>query len=170
MDHEKHHLFTIQGDVGQNFQANMIANFVSNETRNSYEAKIAARSVDMTYTLVDAQGVPLGTFNKRGGPNNSMFTLTDGQGQPRVTVALERGMMGGITATAMYPDGRPMMQTHGNLMRHDFMIKDPNGRDLAKVHEAWASVRDTYNLDLLGDIDPLFPLAFAVLIDYEKVK
>lgn len=160
----------IRADAGQFYQANSYGNWVGNMTGSSYDRKLAERSTDMTYTLTDSQGNPLAAFSKRGGPNHSMFTLTDAQGQPRVTVNLERGVMGGITATAVFPDGRPMMQTHGNLMRHDFVIKDPSGNDLAKVHEAWASVHDTYNLDVLGSIDPLFPLAFAILIDYEKVK
>jgi uncharacterized protein YxjI len=50
------------------------------------------------------------------------------------------------------------------------MIKDPGGRDLAKVHEAWVAVRDTYNVDMMGNIDPLYPLVFTTRIDFEKVK
>jgi len=68
------------------------------------------------------------------------------------------------------PEGRPMLQSSGNLVRHNFMIKDPGGKDLAKVHEAWVAVRDTYNVDMIGSIDPLYPLVFTILIDFEKVK
>ena len=170
MNAEKRHLFAVKGDIGQNMQANMMGSFVQRATRSSYDARIAERSSDMTYSLVDAQGTLLGTFNKQGGANVSMFTLTDLGGRPWVTVTLDRGAFGGIKATAVYPDGRPMMETHGNLMRHDFLIKGPSGSELAKVHEAWAAVRDTYNVDIMGNIDPLYPLAFAILIDYEKVK
>ncbi len=170
MDHEKRHLFTVKGDVAQNLTSNALGSMIGRATGSGYDKRIAERTMDMTYTLVDPQGSILGVFQKQGGANSSMFTLSDVRGQPRVVVTLARGMAGGITATAVYPDGRPMMQTHGNLIRHNFLIKDPSGNDLAKVHEAWAAVRDTYNVDLLGPIDPLFPLAFAVLIDYEKVK
>jgi uncharacterized protein YxjI len=170
MDPEKRHLFAVKGDVGQNLRANMLGGLVRQATGSSYGARIAERSTNMTYSLVDAQGTVIGSFAKQGGANTSMFTLTDLTGRPWVTVTLDRSAFGGIKATAVYPDGRPMMETHGNLMRHDFLIKDPNGGELAKVHEAWAAVRDTYNIDIVGNIDPLYPLSFAILIDYEKVK
>ncbi|MCI4347659.1 MAG: zinc-ribbon domain-containing protein [Thermoplasmata archaeon] len=170
MDHEKRHLFAVKGDVVQQMQSNLMGSFLQKATGSSYLGRVGERSTNMTYSLVDAQGTLIGTFSKQGGPNESIFTLTDLTGRPCVTVTLNRGGFGGITAVAVYPDGRPMMQTHGNLMRHDFRIRDPGGAELAKVHEAWASVRDTYNIDIEGNIDPLYPLAFAILIDYEKVK
>ena len=61
-----------------------------------------------------------------------------------------------------------MFTTRGNLLRHNFSIHDPTGGEEAKVHEAWASVRDTFNLDLVGEIDPLCPIILAILIDREK--
>jgi uncharacterized protein YxjI len=161
MDHEKRHLFEVKGNVAQEMKSNFLGNIAGS---------FGERSGNMTYSLVNSQGAVVGTFNKQGGPNESVFTLIDVQGRPWVTVSLARGGFGGITATAVSPDGRPMMETKGNLMKHDFKIHDPSGAELAKVHEAWASVRDTYNIDLLGNIDPLYPLAFAILIDYEKVK
>jgi uncharacterized protein YxjI len=170
MDHEKRHLFAVKGDVVQQMQSNMMGSLLSRATGSSYMAGVGERSTNMTYSLVDAQGAIIGTFTKQGGANDSVFTLTDLQGRPWVIVTLNRGGFGGITATAVYPDGRPMLQTHGNLLRHDFRIRDPSGAELAKVHEAWAAVRDTYHIDTEGNIDPLYPLVFAILIDYEKVK
>lgn len=168
MDPEKNHLFTIQGDVGQNLTGNTLGALVGGT--GSYFGRMAARSVSMTYTLVNAQGTRAGTILKEGGANHSRFTLVDASGQPLFIIALERGLMGGITATAMAPDGRPMLQTSGNLVRHNFMIKNSVGKDLAKVHEAWVAVRDTYNIDMLGNTDPLYPLVFTILIDFEKAK
>lgn len=167
MDPQKNHLFTVRGDTGQNLTGNFLGNMVGGD---GYLGRYVARSVNMTYTLVDAQGAVHGTILKEGGANQSTFTLTDASGQRWVTVTLARGMMGGITATAVDPGGRPMMRTSGNLIRHNFMIQDSSGRDLAKVHEAWVAVRDTYNIDMVGGIDPLYPLVFTILIDFEKVK
>jgi hypothetical protein len=169
MDAEKNHLFTIQGDAGQNLTGNALGALIGGGS-NSYFGRLAARSVNMTYSLVNAQGATAATILKEGGANHSRFTLVDSLGQPSVSITLERGIMGGITATATAPDGRPMLQTSGNLVRHNFMIKDSSGKDLAKVHEAWVAVRDTYNIDMLGDVDPLYPLVFTILIDFEKVK
>jgi len=168
MDPAKNHLFTVRGDAGQNLGGNALGNLMGGS--GSYLGRMVARSVDMTYALVNAQGAILGSIHKEGGANRSQFTLMDSTGQRCVVVTLERGLMGGITRTAVAPDGRPMLQSSGNLVRHNFMIKDPGGRDLAKVHEAWVAVRDTYNIDMIGNIDPLFPLVFTILIDFEKVK
>jgi len=168
MDAGKKHLFSVRGDVGQNLGGNALGNLLGGS--DSYMGRMAARSVNMTYSLVNAQGAVLGSIQKDGGANHSQFTLMDSAGQRCVVVTLDRGLMGGITATAVSPDGRPMLQTGGNLVRHNFMIKDPGGKDLAKVHEAWVAVRDTYNVDMMGSIDPLYPLVFTILIDFEKVK
>lgn len=170
MDHEKRHLFAVKGDVAQQAESHVMGSLMERATGSSYLGRIGERSTNITYTLVDARETIIGSFTKQGGANESVFTLTDLQGRPWVSVTLNRGGFGGITATAVYPDGRPMMQTHGNLMRHDFRIRDPSGAELAKVHEAWAAVRDTYNIDIEGNLDPLYPLVFAILIDYEKVK
>ena len=168
MDAGKNHLFTVRGDTGQNLSGNALGGLLGGA--DSYLGRMAARSVNMTYSLVNAQGAVLGSIQKGGGANRSQFTLVDSAGQPCVVVNLERGVMGGITATATSPDGRPILQTGGNLVRHNFMIKDSGGKELAKVHEAWVAVRDTYNVDMIGNVDPLYPLVFTILIDFEKVK
>jgi uncharacterized protein YxjI len=168
MDNEKRHLFTVQGNAGQNLSANALGRMVGGS--DSYLGRLAARSTNMTYSLVDANGTALGTILKEGGANQSTFTLADSSGQRLFVISLQRGVMGGITATAAGSDGTPMLQTSGNLIRHNFMIKDSSGTDLAKVHEAWVAVRDTYNVDMIGSIDPVYPLVFTILIDFEKVK
>jgi uncharacterized protein YxjI len=168
MDPEKRHLFTVQGNAGQNLKGNALGGFMGGS--DSYLGRMMARSVNMSYTLVNASGVALGTILKEGGANQSTFTLADSSGRPLFVISLQRGMMGGITATAASADGKPLLQTSGNLVRHNFMIKDAQGVDQAKVHEAWVAVRDTYNVDMVGAIDPVYPLVFTILIDFEKEK
>lgn len=168
MDAENRHLFTVQGNAGQNISGNMLGSLVGGS--DSYLGRMMARSVNMTYTLTDAQGRTYGTVAKQGAANQSSFTLVDSQGRPYVVVNLERSVIGGIKAAAVDPNGQPMLSTSGNLLRHNFMIKDAQGRDQAKVHEAWVAVRDTYNVDMLGDMNPLYPLVFTIMLDFEKVK
>ena|SRR5208282_3267083 len=168
MDSEKRHLFTVQGSAGQNLSGNALGRLVGGS--DSYLGRMAARSTNMTYALMDANGNGLGRILKEGGANQSTFTLEDSSGQRLFVIMLQRGAMGGITATAVGPDGKPMLQTSGNLARHNFMIKDSAGSELAKVHEAWVAVRDTYNVDMIGSVDPVYPLVFTILIDFEKVK
>lgn len=168
MDAEKRHLFTVQGNAGQNLRSNMLGGLVGGS--DSYLGRLVARGASMSYTLVNPGGAALGTIIKEGGANRSTFTLADSSGQPRFIISVQRGMMGGITATASSADGQPMLQTSGNLVGHNFLIKDGQGSDQAKVHEAWVAVRDTYNVDMIGAIDPVYPLVFTIMIDFEKVK
>jgi len=166
LDSNKRHLFTVQGNTNQNLQGNAMENLLG----GGYLGRLAGRSVNMTYNLTDSHGTLFGTIAKEGGGNSSTFTLTDAAGQRAATIHLQRSLVGGITATAVDGAGHPLLQTSGNLMRHNFMIKGASGHELAKVHEAWVAVRDTYNLDVMGDIDPVYPLVFAVMIDFEKEK
>lgn len=166
MDPEKNLLFTVEGDAGQNVSSALIRGAVG-----GYLGRYAGRSVDMTYALVDRTGTPWATLHKQGSGNNSTFTLVDNAQRPWLMIHVQRSLMGGVQANALAPDGRPMMTTSGNLLRHNFMIRDPQGRDLAKVHEQWVAVRDTYNIDIVGGgMEPLLPLLYAIAIDYEKVK
>jgi uncharacterized protein YxjI len=165
LDAEKRHLFTVQGDVAQNLTGSLVAAEVG-----GYLGRVFARGVDMTYAVVDAMGTRWATLRKQGSPNHATFTLLDNYQRPWVIINLARGLVGGIEAHALYPDGRPMMSTSGNLIRHNFAIRDPAGRDLAKVHEQWIAIADTYNVDLVADIDPLYPIVYSVAIDYEKLR
>jgi len=168
MDPEKNPLFTVQGNASQNLKANLLGSLAGGS--DSYFGRMEARSGEMSYALSNAQGQVLGTIRKQGGANRSTFTMADASGQPWVVVSLERGLMGGITATAVGGDGRPILQTSGSLLGHTFAIQDPQGGDQAKVHEAWVAVRDTYGIDIVGNIDPIYPLLFSIIIDFEKVK
>jgi zinc-ribbon domain len=169
MDPNKRLLFTVQGNASQNFQGNLLGGLVGGF--DSFLGRMEARSVNMSYTLVDGQSQQqLGSILKEGGANQSTFTLTDPSGQRLFVISLQRGLMGGITATASGGDGRPMLQTSGNLVRHNFIIKDAQGIEQAKVHEAWVAIRDTYNVEMLGTVDPVYPLVFTIMLDFEKEK
>jgi uncharacterized protein YxjI len=166
MDAEKRHLFTVEGNPGQNLAGAAVESFFD----SGYVGRALARSVDMSYALVDAMGTRWATLHKQGSSNHATFTLVDNAARPWLVIRLARSLIGGIEATAVYPDGRPMMSTAGNLIRHNFAIRGPAGQDLAKVHQQWVAIRDTYNVDLVADIDPLYPIVYSVAIDYEKER
>jgi uncharacterized protein YxjI len=165
MDAQKNHLFTVQGDAGQNVSAGILEG-----TIGGYLGRYAGRSINMSYSLTDRAGTRWAVLQKQGSGNHSTFTLYDNAQRPWLMIEIQRGLVGGIQATARAPTGQPMMATSGNLIRHNFVIRDPQGQELAKVHEQWIAVRDTYNVDLIGAIDPLFPLVYAIAIDYEKIR
>jgi uncharacterized protein YxjI len=165
MDPEKRHLFTVKENYGEEMRSNLLGGMLGNQVGFG---GTALNRQTLAWTVHDAGGAVRGniTFQINGYHANS--TLTDGAGTPVLMVHVDRGLVGGMTANAALPDGRPMFQSKGNLIHHNFTIHDPAGQEVAKVHEAWASVRDTYRLDLAGPVDPLGPLIFAILIDREK--
>lgn len=161
-DFHKRHLFTIRGNRMMNIEAHEAAK----GTMGTY----GAREYNMSYELVDAAGQVCAQLMKQGAPNLSTFTLADQSGAAQVQIQLKRGLLNSIEASAMWPTGQPMLSTHGSLLRHNFMIKDAGGQDVARVHEDWVAVGDTYGIELTGPADPIYPLVFAIAIDYEKVR
>lgn len=165
LNSEKKHLFTVREGLLQDLKANLMGGIRMREGLGNY---LGGRSLTFTWTVADPTGNTLGTIGIEVLGPTAASTLFDANGAALLTVSVTRGMVGGLTASATLPDGRAMLEAKGNLLRHNFSIHDSAGTEVAKIHEAWASVRDTYNLDLVGDVDPLFPLIFAVLIDREK--
>jgi zinc ribbon protein len=170
LNHEKKHLFTVKENVRQELVSNIL-NRPSAQPQSGFSFRMgvqAAPTQTYVWTVADSSDVPQAQIAIQVTGNAAVSTLSDSAGTPVVAVSVSKSQIGGLHATAAFPDGRSMFQTHGNLLRHNFTIQDPSGKDVAKIHEAWASVRDTYNLDLMGELDPLCPLIFAILIDREK--
>ena len=163
---EKRHLFTVKENMGQEMRSNFMGGLLQNQSSGLGGTAFGQRT--LAWTVHDAAGNLRGNIAFQIAGYHAMSTLTDGAGTPLLVVNVERGLVGGLTATAALPDGRPMFQTKGNLIHHNFSILDPAGKELAKIHEAWASIRDTYSLDLVAPVDPLGALIFAILIDREK--
>ena len=170
MDHQKRHLFTAKENVGQELQSNFLGRSTAGATLPGfYPGLFPSGMVTRTFvwSLHDATGNLQGTIAIQLLGNNAVSTLTDAAGTPILAVNVQRGFTS-MTATAAYPDGRPALEAKGHLISHNFSLHDPTGAEVAKIHEAWASVRDTYNLDVAPRSDPLAPLIFAILIDREK--
>jgi hypothetical protein len=170
LNHEKKHLFTVKENVRQELVSNVLNRNVSQRQPGfSFQMGVQpAQTQTFVWVVADSTDVPQAQITIQVTGSAAVSTLSDSAGTPVLAVSVSRSQLGGLHATAAFPDGRAMFQTHGNLLRHNFSIQDPSGKDVAKIHEAWASVRDTYSLDMEGDIDPLCPLVFAVLIDREK--
>jgi len=163
---EKRHLFTVKENLGQEISSNFMGGMLGNQGSGLGSTAFVQRT--LAWTVHDGAGNLRGNIAFQISGYHATSTLTDAAGTPLLVVNVERGLVGGMTATAALPDGRPMFQTKGNLIHHNFSILDPAGREVAKIHEAWASVRDTYSLDLVAPVEPLAPLIFAILIDREK--
>jgi uncharacterized protein YxjI len=165
MNHEKRHLFTVREGRVQALTTDLLGGM---RMREGLTLNVGGRPLSYSWTVADAPGNPQGAIAIEVQGNTAVSTLSDATGAPVLSIRVQRGMMGGLTATAASSDGRTLLEAKGNLLHHNFSIHDASGAEVAKIHEAWASVRDTYNLDLTGNTDPLFPLIFAILIDREK--
>ncbi|MGD0249395.1 MAG: hypothetical protein ABSB97_00655 [Thermoplasmata archaeon] len=165
---EKRHLFTVKENVGQEMRSNFMGGLLGQQSSGLGSIGMGQRTY--LWTVHDSGGNARGNISFQISGYHAVSTLADAAGTPIFMANVDRGLVGGLTATAAFPDGRPLFQTHGNLLRHNFSILDPSGKEIAKIHEAMVSIRDTYNLDLVGNIDPLYPLIFAILIDREKGK
>jgi len=165
LTHEKRHLFTVKENVGEEMRSNFLGGMLGQGTGIG---GTAFQRRTLAWTIHDAAGAPRGHIAFQISGYHAVSTVTDSAGTPVLVVNVDRGLVGGMTATAALPDGRPVFQSKGNLIHHNFSILDPGARELAKIHEAWASVRDTYSLDLVAPVDPFAAILFAILIDREK--
>jgi hypothetical protein len=169
LNHEKRHLFTVKENVGQDLWANMFRSRPPPRS-GAFFGQLGAPTYTYTWGVEDASRNVQGVIQIQMHGNTAVSTLVNAAGAPILAVSVERSLMGTMNATAAFPDGRAMFQTKGNLIRHSFSVHDPSGGEVAKIHESFASLRDTYNLDIVGNVDPLAPLIFAILIDREKGK
>jgi uncharacterized protein YxjI len=165
LDHQKRHLFTVKENFGAESQQQW-ANLTAGGGILGGLAT-AARTRAFAWSIHDAQGNARGAIAVQLQGSTATSTVSDAGGAPLFVCTINRGFTG-MTASAVGADGRPLLEAKGHLISHNFSLHDPAGAEVAKVHEAWASVRDTYNLDVSAKVDPMAPLLFAILIDREK--
>ena len=160
LNHEKRHLFSMREDL----QKEMLV------TLQNVASSVGVGPLTHVWSIVGSSGGVEGRVAIQESGRVAVSTVVDSNSAPVVVVNVDRGMAGGLTANAAYPDGRPMLSTKGNTLRHTFSIHGPSGEEVAKIHEAWVSVHDAYGLELVGSADPICVLAFALLIDREKAE
>jgi hypothetical protein len=160
LTHEKRALFTMREDL----QKEMLVSL-----QNAASA-VGMGPLTHVWSIVGPSGSVEGRVAIQETGRVAVSTVVDSNNTPVVVVNVDRGMAGGLNANAAYPDGRPMLSTRGNTLRHNFSIHAPSGGEVAKIHEAWVSAHDAYGLELVGAADPICVLAFALLIDREKAE
>jgi len=173
MDHEKRHLFSLGENVAAELQANWNSFFQPAQPGQPrfqvHWGPGPARTVSNFWGVEDAHGNLVGALALEVLGGQAVVTLSEAGGAPVLTVHVNRGMMS-IEARATAPDGRPLLEARGGLVHHNFSIHDALGTEVAKIHESYVSVRDSYEVDLVGPVDPVNAVVFAVLIDHYKGK
>jgi hypothetical protein len=171
MDPEKRHLFTIGENMREEVQVgwqNLLGHAPGGEPGMVNWGGVAHPMMSY-WVLNDVAGNLRGTLTLQVNQGAAMCTLADAAGLPSLIVNVTHGALS-ITADATTSGGQPMLEARGNLMHHNFSIHDASGTEVAKIHEAWASMRDTYHLELVANVDPLSAIVFAILIDHYKGK
>ena len=159
--HEKRPLFRLREDRGQELQALAQGGAAAALLNWGTPTKV--------WVLVDSTGASQGRIAVRESPSNVQSMVLDSHGVPLLQVAVER-RLGGLQAQAASADGRSTLTAKGNLLGHNFSLHDGSGAEVAKIHEAWASMHDAYGLELTGGVDPVSAVIVAVLIDRERIE
>ena len=61
-------------------------------------------------------------------------------------------------------DGGEDLKAHGNIVDHEYEI-ERDGDKVAEVSKKWFRLRDTYGVEIDGDVDPVLILSITVAID-----
>jgi uncharacterized protein YxjI len=56
------------------------------------------------------------------------------------------------------------LKAHGNIVDHEYEIEQ-DGDKVAEISKKWFRVRDTYGVEIKGDVNPALILAITVAID-----
>jgi uncharacterized protein YxjI len=176
---EGRYLFGVRGSLLENVMANLSQLTGSRPppaTSGDHKWLRPIPPLRLSWTITDAGGAPWGKISGEVGRipgrlsgNRIVFTVSGLAEVPLLAVSAELTGIGRLSAAATYPDGRAMFSARGNTLGHDFSLLDPSGGEVARIHRAWASLRDSYGLEVLGDVDPLAAIVFAILIERAEV-
>jgi len=129
---------------------------------------VAKRRMERNFDIMTLDGRWVGRIHKGKGAYKAPFDVTLSNGQIVAKIATKRSFIGGMKATLLDANGQPMITTKGNLIRRKYMMKDNAGNEVARVTAKILQIRDTYTIDLKGNMHPIYPLSFAIIIDFQK--
>jgi uncharacterized protein YxjI len=168
MDPQQRVLCQIGLDAAQNVKGQLLGSAVS-QVAGSYIGRWAARSLEYTYDVKDANGNLALQIRKGGGGNKAQFAVVDPQtGTSLGTIDLKRSLIGGLKASWLGPRGEVWFHTKGNIIRRKYVIQGPNGSEIGKVRHKILAIRDVWQLELGVAGNHLYPAIFAVVLDFEK--
>ena len=62
--------------------------------------------------------------------------------------------------------GKEIARIKGNITKHNFTVHSPSGLEIAHVHKKWASVRDSYAIEILTqDLTPYIVIAYVIAMN-----
>lgn len=164
MDPAQRVLCQITLGSGQNVKGHLVESTVG-----GYLGRWAARSLQYTYEVKDANGHPALEIRKGGGGNRAEFLVADPEtGANLGVIEMSRSLLGGLHASWLGADGIPYMTTQGNVIRRTYAIVGPDGREIGRVRHKILAVRDVWQLELEPNSNHLYSAIFATILDFEK--
>jgi uncharacterized protein YxjI len=159
MDENKNPLFKIKQDASQAVGTALVG---------ALAGKMAKRYMKRSYEMLTVDDRSVGKIAKGSGAFKAGYTITLNDGRVIGVINTKRSFIGGLKATLLDPQGKPMIQTKGNLIRRKYFMKDGAGNEVAKVTAKMLQIRDTYDVELKANMHPIYPLTFAIIIDFQK--
>ncbi len=159
LDENKNALFKIKQDAGQAVGTALVG---------AVAGGLVKRYMKRSYKILTADDRTVGQISKGSGAFKTAYTITLSDGRMVGYINVKRSLIGGLKASLLDQAGKPMISTKGNLIRRKYAMKDPAGSEIARVTAKMLQIRDTYKVELKGNMHPIYPLTFAVIIDFEK--
>ena len=113
-----------------------------------------------TWVLEDASGREVATIRERKLSIRDAIKIEIG-GREAV---VKKAMVGFRDRFHIELDDGTDLKAHGQIGDHEYDI-DLEGDKVAEISKKWFRVRDTYGVEIKGDIDPALILAITVAID-----
>jgi uncharacterized protein YxjI len=168
MDQAQKPLAYIGLDAGQNISGQLLGSAVS-QIAGDYVGRWAARSMEYTYTVKDANNQVAMLIKKGSGGNKSRFDVVDAvTGGSFGAIDMKRSLIGGLKASWIAPNGAPLMSTKGNIIRRKYSIIGSDGREVGRVRHKILAVRDVWQLEFESGANHLYTSIFATILDFEK--
>lgn len=159
MDENKNSLFKIK-QAGKQAVGTALVGAVA--------GRMASRHMKRSYEILTIDDRAVGTIAKGSGAFKAGYAITLKDGRTIGVINTKRSLIGGLKAQLLDPQGKPMISTKGNLIRRKYMMKDNQGNELARVTAKLLQIRDTYKVELKTQMHPIYPLTFAIIIDFQK--
>ncbi len=115
-----------------------------------------------------SDGQKILTLSKGKGYRNVGFEIRDPEGKVLGSVQMKKRFVGSPRYILEDSEGNELAEVKSGLVvRHDYKIKTPDGKEVGKVHKKWLKVaKDAYDVDISDQtFDPTLILSLAVAID-----
>jgi uncharacterized protein YxjI len=150
------------------------------------EQKLAA--LQDTYIIKDKLGNQLGIVKKKFISTTSAFTVEDNtgilaeiraqfltlhdtfrilDGEGKLVAKINKKIFKIFSSAFWIEDSKKnkLYWIEGNFSKHGYVFKNMNKNVVAIVHKKWTALRDSYCLEITGEIDPLLAICSCVAID-----